>query len=246
MKNSWRFSLRGKIFLLTALAIGLSLVSYLLVGTNLFTRDKLSYIYAFNLEQVENVAQMVGSFHNMSLLLLLVMPLLTMRVFAEENKSGTMELLLSLPLAEWQIVLAKFAAAFVMLLIMLAGTMTAVLPLLLYAQPDLGPILGGYIGITLLGAAFMGVGILVSSLTSNQIVAALLTWGALTLLWFADYASSLDALPGLRGVFLHLSFSVHYVDVIRGVIKFGSVCYFASVLVVSLLLTALLLKARRA
>ena len=203
------------------------------------------WFFSFGLFFV-NVAQMVGSFHNMSLLLLLVMPLLTMRVFAEENKSGTMELLLSLPLAEWQIVLAKFAAAFVMLLIMLAGTATAVLPLLLFAQPDLGPILGGYIGVTLLGAAFMGVGMLMSSLTGNQIVAALLTWCVLTLLWFADYASALDALPGLRGLFLHLSFSVHYVDVIRGVINLATVCYFLSVLGVSLALTTLLLKARRA
>ncbi len=203
------------------------------------------WFFSFGLFFV-NVAQMVGSFHNMSLLLLLVMPLLTMRVFAEENKSGTMELLLSLPLAEWQIVLAKFAAAFLMLLIMLAGTATAVLPLLLFAQPDLGPILGGYIGITLLGAAFMGVGMLMSSLTGNQIVAALLTWCVLTLLWFADYASALDALPGLRGLFLHLSFSVHYVDVIRGVINLATVCYFLSVLGLSLALTTLLLKARRA
>lgn len=202
------------------------------------------WFFSFGLFFV-NVAQMVGSFHNMSLLLL-VMPLITMRVFAEENKTGTMELLLSLPLAEWQIVLAKFGAAFVMLLTMLAGTATAVLPLVLYAQPDLGPIAGGYIGITLLGAAFMGVGMLVSSLTSNQIVAALLTWGVLTLLWFADYASALDAVPGLRGLFLHLSFSVHYVDVIRGVINGGTVVYFVSVLVVALALTTLGLKARRA
>jgi hypothetical protein len=68
----------------------------------------------------------------------------------------------------------------------------------------------------------------------------------LTLLWFADYASSLDALPGLRGLFLHLSFSVHYVDVIRGVINLGTVVYFLSVLLVSLALTTLGLKGRRA
>ena len=203
------------------------------------------WFFSFGLFFV-NVAQMVGSFHNMSLLLLLVMPLLTMRVFAEENKSGTMELLLSLPLAEWQIVLAKFAAAFVMLLIMLAGTALAVVPLILYAQPDLGPILGGYIGITLLGAAFMGVGMLVSSCTSNQIVAALVTWGLLTLLWFADYPASLEVMPGLRGFFRHLSFSVHYVDVIRGVINLGTVGYFISVVVVSLLMTGVILKGRRA
>jgi ABC-2 type transport system permease protein len=203
------------------------------------------WFFSFGLFFV-NVAQMVGSFHNMSLLLLLVMPLVTMRMFAEENKTGTMELLLSLPLAEWQIVLAKFGAAFVMLLAMLAGTATAVLPLVLYAQPDLGPIVGGYLGITLLGAAFMGVGMFASSLTSNQIIAALLTWGAVTILWFADYASALDALPRLRGVFLHLSFSVHYVDVIRGVINLATVVYLLSVLGVMLALTTLGLKARRA
>jgi ABC-2 type transport system permease protein len=203
------------------------------------------WFFSFGLFFV-NLAQMVGSFHNMSILLLLVMPLLTMRVFAEENKSGTLELLLSLPLSELQIVLAKFAAAFVILLLMLAGSASAVLPLVLYAQPDLGPIVGGYLGITLLGAAFMGVGILVSSTTANQIVAALVTWGLLTLLWFADYAATLDAVPGLRGLFLHLSFSAHYVDVIRGVINTATVCYFVSVLVLSLALTVLLLKARRA
>ena len=203
------------------------------------------WFFSFGLFFV-NVAQMVGTFHNISLLLLLVMPLVTMRIFAEENKSGTIEMLLSLPLSEAQIVLAKFAAAFTMLLLMLAGSATAVLPLMLYAQPDLGPIVGGYLGITLLGAAFLGIGLLVSALTSNQIVAALVTWGTLTLLWFADYAATLDALPGLRGLFLHLSLSAHYVDVIRGVINLGTLTYFISALVVSLTLTVAVLKGRRA
>jgi ABC-2 type transport system permease protein len=203
------------------------------------------WFFSFGLFFV-NLAQMVGSFHNMSVLLLLLVPLLTMRIFAEENKSGTMELLLSLPLSELQIVLAKFAASFTVLLVMLAGSASAVLPLVLYARPDIGPILGGYLGITLLGTAFMGVGILVSSLTSNQIVAAVLTWGVLTLLWFADYAATIDALPALRAVFMHLSFSVHYVDVIRGVINLGTVCYFSSVMVLSLTLTVWALTARRA
>ena len=203
------------------------------------------WFFSFGLFFV-NVAQMVGTFHNISLLLLLVMPLVTMRIFAEENKSGTIEMLLSLPLSETQIVLAKFAAALTMLVLMLAGSASAVLPLVMYAQPDLGPIVGGYLGITMLGAAFLGVGLLVSALTSNQIVAALVTWGALTLLWFADYAATIDALPGLRLLFQHLSLSAHYVDVIRGVINLGTVVYFASATVVSLALTVAVLKGRRA
>lgn len=202
------------------------------------------WFFSFGLFFV-NVAQMVGTFHNMSLLLLLVMPLVTMRIFAEENKSGTLEVLLTLPLTEAEIVLAKFAAAATMLLLMLAGTATAVVPLVMYAQPDLGPILGGYLGILLLGSAFLGIGLLVSALTSNQIVAALLTWGALTLLWFADYAATLDAVPLLRRLFLHLSFSAHYVDVIRGVVNLGTLSYFLSTLVVTLALTVAVLKARR-
>ena len=202
------------------------------------------WFFSFGLFFV-NVAQMVGTFHNISLLLLLVMPLVTMRVFAEENKSGTIELLLSLPLTEVQIVLAKFTSAFTLLLLMLAGSASAVLPLMLYAQPDLGPIVGGYLGIAMLGAAFIGVGLLVSALTTNQIVAALVTWGALTLLWFADYAATIDALPGLRRLFLHLSLSAHYVDVIRGVLNLGTLVYFASALAVSLALTVAVLKGRR-
>lgn len=193
-----------------------------------------------------HVAQMVGSFHNISILLLLVMPLLTMRVFAEEAKAGTLELLLALPLSVPQIVLGKFAAAFAVLLVMLAGTASAVVPLLLYAQPDLGPIAGGYLGVTLLGTAFMGVGLLVSALTANQIVAAVVTWGVLTLLWFADYAATFDAVPALRGLLLHLSFSVHYVDAIRGVLEGATVCYFVGVPVLALALTVLVLEGRRA
>lgn len=203
------------------------------------------WFFSFSLFFV-NAAQMVGSFHNMSLLLLLVMPLLTMRAYAEENRNGTLELLLSLPLGEAQIVAAKFAAAFVMLLVMLAGSAMAVLPLLLYAQPDLGPIAGGYLGIALLGAAFMGVGMLASALTANQIVAALLTWGVLTLLWFADYAAAVQALPAASRLFMHLSFSVHYVDVIRGVVNLGTVLYFVAVVAVTLAATTLVLRARRA
>lgn len=203
------------------------------------------WFFSFGLFFV-NVAQMVGTFHNISLLLLLVLPLVTMRTFAEENKSGTLELLLSLPLSESQIVLAKFAASATLLVLMLGGSATAVVPLVLFAQPDFGPIVGGYLGLAMLGAAFLGIGLLVSALTSNQIIAALITWGVLTLLWFADYAATLDAFPALRGLFQHLSLSAHTVDVIRGVVNLGSLVYFTSALVVALALTIAALKARRA
>ncbi|HYH39961.1 MAG TPA: ABC transporter permease subunit [Azospirillum sp.] len=203
------------------------------------------YFFSVNLFFV-NAAHMVTAFHNMSILLILVAPLITMRVFAEEAKTGTLELLLTLPLSEVQIVLAKFLASLLVMLLMLAGTATAVVPLVLYGQPDLGPILGGYLGIALLGTAFLAIGVLVSSLSRNQIVAALVTWAIIVLLWFVDYAAGLRLDYTLTRLVTHLSFSVHYVDLIRGVLNSTTVVYFASIVVAALALSVLALQGRRA
>lgn len=203
------------------------------------------YFFSFNLFFV-NAMHMVTAFHNMSILLILVAPLITMRVFSEEAKTGTLELLLTLPLSEAQIVLAKFLASLLVMLLMLAGTATAVVPLVLFGEPDLGPILGGYLGIALLGTAFLAIGVLVSSLSRNQIVAALVTWAIIVLLWFVDYAAGLQIDYTLTRLSTYLSFSVHYVDLIRGVLNSTTVVYFASIVVAALALTVLALQGRRA
>ncbi|MFQ5785403.1 MAG: ABC transporter permease [Alphaproteobacteria bacterium] len=202
------------------------------------------YFFSFNVFFV-SVAHMVTSFHNMSLLLLLILPLLTMRLFAEENSAGTIELLLTLPLNEVQIVLGKFAAALVVLLLMLLGSTVAVAVLLLYAQPDLGPIIGGYAGVFLLGTAFLAIGMFVSSLSSNQIVAALVGWAVLVLLWFIDYVATFQAGYVLTRTVRHVSFSVHYLDLIRGVINTGSLAYFIGLVVAMVVCTIQALRARR-
>ena len=201
------------------------------------------YLTAFNVYFV-HTARMVTAFHNMSLLLLLIMPILTMRMFAEEQRAGTLEFLLALPLAEWQIVAGKYCAGLVILLIMLIGSATAVIPLALYGSPDYGAIVGGYVGIFLLGAAFMAIGLFVSSLSDNQIVAAVITWGVLLLLWFADYGAALDLGSGLSQTIRHLSFSLHYTDIIRGVIDRTTVIYFTSIIAGMVALAILRLKMR--
>ncbi|HYD67967.1 ABC transporter permease [Azospirillum sp.] len=203
------------------------------------------YFFSFNLFFV-NAMNMVTAFHNMSVLLILVTPLITMRVFSEEAKTGTLELLLTLPLSDTQIVLGKFLASLLVMVLMLAGTATAVVPLLLFGEPDLGPILGGYLGVTLLGTAFLAIGVLVSSLSQNQIVAALVTWAVIVLLWFVDYAASLNLDYTLTRLLNHLSFSVHYVDLIRGVLNGTTVVYFASVIAAALVLTVQSLRRRHA
>ena len=94
---------------------------------------------------------MVNAFHNMSILLMLVMPLLTMRIFAEENRAGTTEFLLSLPLGEPAIVFGKFLAALAVLGLMIGGTATTLVPLTAFGHPDLGPVIGGYLGVSCWG-----------------------------------------------------------------------------------------------
>ena len=128
---------------------------------------------------------------NMAIILLFVMPLLTMRLFSEEKKSGTMELLLTYPIDDKALVLGKFLASVALLLIMLVGAFSFPILLASVAQPDFGVILSSYLGLFLMGAAFMALGTFISSLTENQIVAAAITFGAAILFWVLSWTSSL-------------------------------------------------------
>jgi ABC-2 type transport system permease protein len=202
------------------------------------------YFFSFNVFIV-NAVHMVTAFHNMSILLLLMLPLLTMRLFAEEARQGTLELLLTLPTGEAAIVIGKILAALIVLTLMIGGTAAAVLPLMLYGNPDLGPILGGYAGVLMLGAAFIAIGMFISSLSSNQIVAAILTWGILTLLWFIDYVATVIPDLFVVGVVRQISFSVHYLDLIRGVISTAALTYFLGLIILMVTLTVAVLRARR-
>jgi ABC-2 type transport system permease protein len=203
------------------------------------------YYFSFNVFFV-NAADMVNTFHNMSILLMLIVPLLTMRLFAEENRSGTMELLLALPLGEAGIVLGKYLAALAVLFLMLLGTASAIVPLTLFARPDLGPIIGGYLGVALLGAAFTAIGVFVSALCTNQLVAAVTTWAVLVLLWYVDYAAAFTGDLGLTRALKHLCFSEHYVELIRGVLPLASIAYLGGIVVVALAATTQAVRMRRA
>ncbi|NNL85515.1 MAG: ABC transporter permease subunit [Myxococcales bacterium] len=202
------------------------------------------YFFSFGVFYVR-ANHMIGSFHNMSILLLLMAPLITMRTFAEERRSGTLELLLTLPLGEARIVLAKFLAAELLLLVMVAGTATAVLPLYVFGRPDLGPILGGYLGVLGLGTCFVSIGIAASSATDNQVVAAVSAWGISLLLWFVDYVSGLGIEGSLPVVARYLSLSLHYVDLVRGVLPVETLVYLASLTALSLVIATQVLRVRR-
>ncbi len=187
-------------------------------------------------------------------------PAITMRLIAEEQKLGTLELLLTSPLREFEIVIGKFLAAFAMTMIMVGLSLYFVIVLFVYGDPDIGPLLSGLLGLTLYAAATLSVGLFASALSSNQIVGLVVGSGMLTALTIIDFVSSrlsglasqvLDAfqLGASFSVFDLDSFGVaesgHFADFARGIISLTDIAYYSSITAVFLLLTVLVLEARR-
>ncbi|MDP6984588.1 MAG: ABC transporter permease, partial [Candidatus Latescibacteria bacterium] len=139
-----------------------------------------------------NLNEMVVTqfFGVMDFIWLLVVPMLTMRLLAEEKKNGTMELLMTSPISTVEILLGKFFACLTLYMTIVALTLVYCGILELYGDPDWGPIWSAYLGYLLLGGTFIGVGMLASSVTENQIVAVLLAFGALLMLWLIDWSAS--------------------------------------------------------
>ncbi|MBI2371947.1 MAG: ABC transporter permease subunit [Deltaproteobacteria bacterium] len=164
-------------------------------------------------------------FGDMGIILVFMAPLLTMRLFAEERKSGTMELLLTFPLRDMEIILGKFFAALVIYLLMVAATAVYPILLLVFGEPELGPLIAGYLGLILMGAAFLALGTWASSLTENQIVAAVIAFGMLLLFWIIGWATSL-APPLLRQILPHVSIIEHYGNFSKGVIATHDLLYY--------------------
>src|SRR2546428_13854254 len=136
---------------------------------------------------------MLPLFSNISVILLLLLPLVTMRLFAEERRSGTIELLLTYPVRDGAVLAGKYLAAFALYAIMIALTMLYPGIVVYFARLEWGPVLTGYLGLLLMGGTFIAVGACASSLTENQILAAITTFGALLIFWTLGWT------PGYAG-----------------------------------------------
>ena len=174
--------------------------------------------------------------HNLSIVLVILVPMITMRAYAEEKKGGTYELLLTSPLRTGEIVLGKFLASFVFICIMLGLTGVYPAVLIAFGNPEIGVLLAGYLGLLLLATSFVAVGLLTSSFTENQIIAAVSGLVATLLLyiigWPADTAGEVLG-PLLR----YLSATEHFAEMVNGLIDTQDVVYFASLILLSLFLT---------
>lgn len=182
-------------------------------------------------------------FSNLSVIMLLLMPILTMRLFAEEKKTGTIELLLTYPVRDGEVLLGKYAAAVVLFLTMLLCTVLYPAMLAYFARLEWGPLLTAYLGLVLMGSAFLAVGLLASSLTENQIVAAVVTFGALLIFWVIGWSA--DFAGRWAKVLSHLSLLEHFDGFAKGVIDTKDVIYYLNFTVLALFLTLRSLESKR-
>jgi ABC-2 type transport system permease protein len=202
------------------------------------------YFFSYNMF-MSGSASMTETFRNMGILFLTVSPLVSMRLFSAEWSGRTMELLATLPLKPWEIVLGKFLGAVTILLLMTAGTLIDLVPLYLFGNPQTSAIVAGYIGFVLLGMACLAVGQFFSALTHNQIVAALITIPVLLSFWFIGYLQHFQASYALRSLFGYLSFALHFADFVQGLIRSEAVIFFLIVSAMALTLNASYLQWRR-
>ena len=175
-------------------------------------------------------------FMNISVILLLVLPLITMRTYAEEKKSGTMELLLTSPLTDVQIVLGKFIGAMGLILAMLAVTIPHLGILFYLGDPEWKPIATTYLGFFLMIGSFVGIGLFISSLTSNQVIAGFATFAVFLMLWIINWPGTFMG-GRWQTVFDYLSLPGHFEDFAKGVVDTKHLVYFLSVIAFGLFLT---------
>jgi ABC-2 type transport system permease protein len=174
---------------------------------------------------------------NATVVMLFVLPMITMRTYAEEKRSGTIELLLTSPVTDTQIILGKFLGAMGLYAAMLAVTLIHMGLLFLYGTPDWKPVASGYLGLFLMGGCFISLGLLISSLTKNQIVAGMVTFAVFLMLWVINWIGTFVG-PTAQAVLAHVSITDHFDDFARGVIDTKHLVYYLSFISFGLFLTA--------
>jgi ABC-2 type transport system permease protein len=174
---------------------------------------------------------------NVTILVLFLMPMVTMRTYSEEKRSGTIELLLTSPVTDWQIILGKFLGAMALYSTMLAVTLIHLAFLFRYGNPEWKPIVTAYLGLLLLGGCFISVGLFISSLTKNQIVAGMVTFAVFLLLWVIEWIGSFSG-PTVDALTQYLSIVGHLDDFGKGVLDTTHLIYYLSFITFGLFLTA--------
>jgi ABC-2 type transport system permease protein len=224
-------------------------IAYIIIGFFALPFGVFFYLYlgAF-VRQSLQMAQYGGSMNinqqviryvlqNASVIILFVMPMITMRTYAEEKRSGTIELLLTSPVTDLQIIIGKFLGALGLYVAMLLVTMLYVGILFVYGNPEWRPLIAAYLGLLLMGGAFLSLGLLISSTTNNQIVAGIVSFVVFLLLWIIGWFAE-SAGPTVGDITRYLSITEHFDDFSKGIIDTKHVIYYLSLITFGLFLTS--------
>ncbi len=191
-----------------------------------------------------NTADLRGLFSGIRLILLFFVPAISMRLLAEEKRSGTIEILSTMPLKNWQLVLGKFLPSFVLIAVTILLTLVHYFTLLLIGGPDFGASFGGYLGTLFMAGVYLSIGLFTSSMTKNQIVAFITAFVIIFVLFLLDKV--VIFVPSFMATFLEfLSTDYHYENIARGVIDSRDVIYFLSLTFFFLFLTVKSLETRK-
>ena len=180
---------------------------------------------------ISDQASMRNFFGLMPWIFLFFVPAVTMRLWAEEKKLGTMEMLMTLPVKEYEVVLAKFFASFCFLILTVALSFPLVITVAALGDPDGGPIIGSYLGVILMGGAYLAIGIFISSMTENQIIAFIISIVTIFALIIIGQDIVLFSVPKFFApVFSYLSLSAHFDSISRGVVDSRDLVYYFSMI----------------
>lgn len=215
-------------------------IAYLVGAAFLFITG-LFFVFTIT---IGNRATLLQVFNVISVLLLFIAPILTMRLLAEEARMGTLELLMTAPVRDWEVILGKFLAALIFFLVMLVPTLYYLFLLMLYGNPDITVTLTGYLGVILFGAMLIGIGMLTSAVSINQIVAAILGIALCITFWLAGGLA--PTLEGPLGRLLeYISLQGHLREFTLGLVRLSSIVYFLSGTAIALFLAVRVLEIRR-
>jgi ABC-2 type transport system permease protein len=193
---------------------------------------------------VSQEASLRGFFDTMPLLFVFLAPAITMRLLADEKSSGTLELLITMPVRDWEVVVGKFLAALALLATTLALTLVFAITVRGLGPLDRGPTIGGYLGLLLMGGAYLSIGVMCSAFTRNSIVAFIVAWLISFLLFIVGQVT--QYFPGpLQGLAMFLGIGNHFENISRGIIDTRDLIYYFSVMGVCLLVATLSLESRR-
>ena len=244
MKNSWIIAKRdlGSFFnspiFYVITTVFLIIYSYIFVNIlSFFSMQSMQSGQFQQMGMALNINEMViePSFQNMAVVLLLIIPIVTMRSFAEEKKSKTFRLLLSSPVDLKEIIWGKFLACMIVITLMVLISSYSIGFLFMIGEPDIGPVLTGYLGILLTAGCYVSVGIFASSLTENQIVAAVITFGFSLFMWVIGWGAQ-TANSATGQVLEYLSVIEHMDRFLKGMIETSDLAYYLSFIIFGLFL----------